>query len=312
MLYQKPFTNPYYNKKSMNKMTIAILVLFLALLSYGTIAYAQNKVDSAKVESNNIKKDSLLEQEIALEIQATKDSLQEAVSSLKTDISSIKVICYSGICVTIILLLLVVLALILLAQKASKKKLEANYEKLRSKMEKMKDDIRWETAQSRHTSARRDEQSRSNNSHVESSYMPKHNVSSDKGKQPAAQETANMPSDSENGKKPEKKRALKEVFLSNNEGDIFTRSFETKQDGCNFLVEYDPEDKSGMGVLSVIGSMGALRVMNTDSRDCSIKKVKDSCAWGDAVEYEMIRPGKVVLYQNAWKILNQVEIVLKR
>ena len=303
--------NPSFNKKSMKKMTIAILVLFLALLSYGTIVYAQNKVDSAKVENNSVKKDSLLEQEIALQIEATKDSLQQEISSLKSDITSIRSICFIGACVIIILLLLFVLAFILLAKKASTKRLEENYDKLRSKIEKAKDDMRWEATQSRQTSTRRDEQNRPKKSHDDSPYMPKPNAS-DKEKQPTAQNSDKKHTESGNDHKTEKKQIIKELYLSNNDGDIFTKSFEKKQDGCNFLIEYDPEDKTAMGDLNVIGGLNALRVMNTESRDKSIKVVKSNCTWTEATDYAQVHVGKVRIYKTGWMIMNPVEIELKK
>lgn len=311
MLYQKPFMNPYFNKKSMNKMTIAFLVLFLAMFSYGLVIKAENKIDTTNVENQATAKPDSLEQDVALEIQATYESMQQEISTLKSDISSLKSICFIGACVVIILLLLVVLVFIRLANKASKKRLDASCENLHRRIDKMKDDIQWKNVQSHHATARRDEQDRPRKSHDDAPYKPKANAS-DKEKQPIAPGSENKHSESSNEHKPERKQIIKELYLSNNDGDIFTKSFEKKQDGCNFLIEYDPEDKTAMGDLNVIGGLNALRVMNTNSRDLSIKVVKSNCTWTEATDYAQVHVGKVRMFKGGWMIVNPVEIELKR
>ncbi len=293
----------------MNKMTIVFLVLIVAFVSYGSMVYAANKVDTTQVKKETVNKtDSLLRTEI-LAVQAVNDSLRQEISSMKSDLSLIKTICYIAACAIIILLLLIVIAFLQLAKKAGKRRVQENYEKLRDKIEKLKNDVTWSNVQSRSSSSNHSSSQRNND---ESAYQPK-DVRSVQSKERfnIQKPKDNTPPEKE-AKIEEKRHVLKEVYLTNNEDDLFLRSFEQKHDGSNFLIEYDPDDKSNMGDLSVIGNIEALRVMNRESRECSLRVVKSKCTWREATDYSQVHVGQVVKYQDAWKILSPVEITLKK
>ena len=128
------------------------------------------------------------------------------------------------------------------------------------------------------------------------------NVDSPSGASPQ-QETQN----------PERKSIIKELYMANNEDDIFTKSSDHKLEESTFLIEYDPEKSETQGDLNVIASINDLRVMNEGSRQKSIKVNRfENCTWKDATEYEQVHVGKVIKNQNVWVIINPVEIILKK
>ena len=112
--------------------------------------------------------------------------------------------------------------------------------------------------------------------------------------------------------KPGKNQVIKELYMANNEGDMFIGFSDSPKDDSTFLIKYKPDDPSNQGELHVIGSVGVLRVIKTESRDESLKIVGNSCPWKEAKEYEQVQAGLVVKKNDVWKIINPVEIILRK
>ena len=122
----------------------------------------------------------------------------------------------------------------------------------------------------------------------------------------------------EQSKKDEQKQQEKPkhvertIYCPNNQDDLFVDVVDLKTDNSTFCIEYDPEDKSNNGVLSYIGSLSNLKTMNPKSREESFKILSGSCALSDASDFELKHVGKVIKIDGAWKILNAIEIMLKK
>ena len=284
-------------------MTIVILVLFIALFSYGAKVYADNRTDSTHVEgTSTVMADSIYDAEITA-IDTTYQTIKEEVDAIKSNISSIKIIMFVCLAAILILLLLLVLAFFSLANKASKKKLENKYDKLNAKIESVKEEVRWESAK-----PKRDE-----------TYRPRETIEKDMSQQKKGNEKPTVASNPPMKEKEitpmqEKGRVKKGIYVEANTDDIFLNPSDQKQERSVFVIEYDPEAKDHSGDLSVIGPISALRVMNKESRGCSIKLVKSSCNWADATDYEQTHVGRVLKEKdnNVWKIIYPVEIELKK
>ena len=108
----------------------------------------------------------------------------------------------------------------------------------------------------------------------------------------------------------ERKPTRKILYLVNNDKELFIRSSEQRLDNTPFVIEYDPYDGSNQGILSIIGAIEVLKVMNSESRDFSIKVVKPNCTWNEATRYEQKDTGLVEKYESGWRIVKPVEITL--
>lgn len=285
----------------MNKMTIVLLMLLIALVSYGTKVYAENRPDSAGTE--NIAIDTINVPRLeAVVVDSAFQAMKEEVDSIKYDISSLKSILFICAGAILILLLLIILAFFKLADKASNKKLSMKYEKLYSKIEKATDEMRWNSVKPRR----------------EESYKPHDSRKSDEQPKKAEENPKPKSEDTKPEKTPEKpqpaevRNVKKEIYVGTNQDDIFVGFTDQKLDKSVFVIEYDPEDKSHMGDLSVIGNINTLRVINKESRDKSIRIVKSDCAWAEAKDYILDHVGTVVKNNDVWQILNPVDIILKK
>lgn len=285
----------------MNKMIIVILVFFMALCSYGAKVYAENKIESTHVEGvDSLMADSIYNSGIAA-IDSTYQTIKDEIDSIKSNISSIRTIMFVSLAAILILLLLLVLAFFSLANKASKKKLENKYDKLNAKIESVKEEVRWESAKPKRDETYRPRETREK----DMSQQKKGNGKPSVAPSPPIKEK-------EISSKQEKVRLKKEIYVEANMDDIFLNPSDQKQERSVFVIEYDPEARDHSGDLSVIGNISALRVMNKDSRGCSIKLVKSSCNWTDATDYEQAHVGRVIKDNDVWKIIYPVEIELKK
>jgi hypothetical protein len=285
----------------MNKMTIVILVLFIALFSYGAKVYADNRTDSTHVEgTSTVKADSIYDAEITA-IDTTYQTIKEEVDAIKSNISSIKIIMFVCLAAILILLLLLVLAFFSLANKASNKKLANNFGELNAKIERAKKDILWESVNPKRAETYRPRETREK----DMSQQKKGNERPIVASNPPIKEKEITP-------RQEKGRAKKEIYVEANMDDIFLNPSDQKQERSVFVIEYDPEAKDHSGDLSVIGPISALRVMKKESRGFSIKLVKSNCNWTDASDYEQTHVGRVLKDNDVWKIIYPVEIELKK
>ena len=291
----------------MNKMTIFFIVLVLAFVSFGALVYAGNRQDSIKIEkTEKVAKDSLIKAQIEA-IDSLRIEMTRIQKSLEDDHSSLRIILFVGAVAVVIFMLLFVLTFLWLTEKASKKRLHYYVDELESKIYKAKEESREVSSHDKGT----------NTGQVSRQQTPQRKGGNEKWHQGNGRQKNDgrptPPPPPEKIVEPNVPRPIeKVVYLKNNVGDIFTSISEQPQETSTFKVVYNPDDKSNIGELHIIGKILDLKVMNKESRDCSIKLVKSSCDWNEAYEYSQDHAGKVRREGDVWTILNPVEIILKK
>lgn len=294
----------------MNKMTILFFVFFVALLSFGTRVYAQEKKDSVKVEQSvndkAVNKDTLLRAQVD-SLQATIKTMNDSFMEMQQDkkifsFLTVKNAVIILLCVVIILLLLQILTLSKLADKVSKRRLSHSYDELKHKIEKVKEDVTWNNVQA------------SNKRQDDRRYQPTQQKKDPYADQrpPVSSKEKEQPKKDEQKKQEKPKHVERTIYCSNNQDDLFIETSESKTDMSTFIIEYDPEDKSNNGVLSYIGSLSNLKTMNPKSREEAFKILSGSCALAEASDFDPKHVGKVIKIDGAWRILNAIEIMLKK
>lgn len=297
----------------MNRMTIMVFVFFVALLSYGMRVYAQEKKNSVNVEQTTSTKnvenqDSILKAQVD-SLHATINTLEDRFAAMQQEknifsVISVKMAVSILLCLVLLLLLLQVIALVKLAKKASQKDLDRKYEELRSKYYKFKDEDTLNNVKP----ASQGKGERWPRSNQRDSYAGTQPIKTSSTKEEQRKEESRK----ENGEK-EVKNIEKTLYCRNNEGDLFVVTSESREETSTFIIEYNPEDKSQNGVLSYIGTLANLKTMQPKSRDESFKILSNSCALHDASDLELKHEGKVIKTPDgAWKILNAIEIILKK
>lgn len=300
----------------MNKMTIIFLVLFVALLSFGTRVYAQEKKDSVKVEQTTEDNKVVLNDSI-LKVQV--DSLQAVIKTMSQQFMemqqeknifsflSVKKAVVILLCLVLILLLLQVLALTKLADKVSKRRLKHNFDELNAKIHKVKEEAQWNNVQA------------DNKRKEEKRYGPpasQQRRDPYAGQRPADTSQQREQTKKEEPKKPEKRQRIeKTIYCRNNEGDLLVPPYsDTKDDATTFIIEFDPEDKSNLGILSYVGNIHKFRSMNQESLKKAFTIEFNNCTLADATVVEMSKPGQVLFNKNdqAWTITIPIKVTLKK
>lgn len=295
----------------MNKMTILFFVFFVALLSFGARVYAQEKKDTVKVEQSvndkAIYQDSLLRAQVD-SLKATVDTMNASFKEMQQDKKIFSFLTVKNafiilLCLTLIILLIQILAFVKLANKVSKKKLDTAYDRLKYKIEKVKNDVKWENVQS------------SNKRQDDRHYHPTQQRKDPYADQnPPVSHNEKEQSKKDEQKQQEKKQRIeKSVFCKNNEGEIFVPPFSnTKDDATTFVIEYDPEQKTPTGTLSYIGNIKKFTGMNQESRNKAFKIEYKDCTLADARVVEMSKPGQVIFNNDYWSIIIPVKVILKK
>ena len=337
----------------MNKMTLFFLLISFVLACYGTKVYADNK-DSLNITEKTVDMpDSLLKEEIKA-IQAANVTLKQEMSKITSELSSLRFLFSVCIIAILILSLLLLLAFLKIADKASKKGVSENFDRLNTKIGMTREEIRenkgqsvsassataqetienpveissWEILRDKHRrtvlqitfkgvsqpyakviSEREAKMAKQNQNRLkeiiekyfktEIEQIRSRKIQDDSTYAPPSEQTEQIdtptqePSQKEDDK-PGKNQVIKELYMANNEGDMFIGFSESPKDDSTFLIKYNPDDPSNQGELHAIGSVGVLRVIKTESRDESLRVVGNSCAWKEAKEYEQIQAGLVV------------------
>ena len=355
----------------MNKMTLFFILISFVLACYGTKVYAENK-DSLNITEKTVDMpDSLLKEEIKA-IQAANTTLKQEVSKITSDLSTLRFLFIVCILAILILSLLVILAFLKIADKASKKRLSENLDKLNIKIDKTREELRgnkgqsvptfngttqdvienpveinsWEILRDKHRrfvlqitfkgvsqpyakiiSEREAKMANQNQNRLkeiiekyfknEIEQIRARKIQDDSTYAPPREQTEEIDTPSQDSfqkedDKPGKNQVIKELYMANNEGDMFIGFSDSPKDDSTFLIKYKPDDPSNQGELHAIGSVGVLRVIKTESRDESLKIVGNSCPWKEAKEYEQVQAGLVVKKNDVWKIINPVEIILRK
>ncbi len=293
----------------MNKMTILFFVFFVALLSFGARVYAQEKKDTVKVEQSvndkDINQDSLLRAQVD-SLQATVDTMNASFKEMQQDKKIFSFLTVKNafiilLCLTLIILLIQILAFVKLANKVSK--LDTAYDRLKHKIEKVKDDVKWENVQS------------SNKRQDDRHYHPTQQRKDPYADQnpPVSHNEKEQSTKDEQKQQEKKQRIEKSVFCKNNEGEIFVPPFSnTKDDATTFVIEYDPEQKTPTGTLSYIGNIKKFTGMNQESRNKAFKIEYKDCTLADARVVEMSKPGQVIFNNDYWSIIIPVKVILKK
>ena len=355
----------------MNKMTLIFILISFVLACYGTKVYADNK-DSINITEKTVDMpDSLLKEEIKA-IQAANTTLKQEVNKITSDLSTLRFLFIVCILAILILSLLILLAFLKIADKASKKGVSENFDRLNIKIDKTREELHgnkgqsvpafnnttqevienpveinsWEILRDKHKryvlqitfkgisqpyakviSEREAKMAKQNQYRVkeiiekyfknEIEQIRSRKIQDDSTYAPQREQTDQIdtstqePSQKED-EKPGKKQVIKELYMANNEGDMFIGFSDSPKDDSTFLIKYNPDDPSNQGELHAIGSVGVLRVIKAESRDESLKVVGNSCTWKEAKEYEQIKAGSVEKKNDVWKIINPVEIILKK
>ena len=293
----------------MNKMTILFFVFFVALLSFGARVYAQEKKDTVKVEQSvndkDINQDSLLRAQVD-SLQAPVDTMNASFKEMQQDKKIFSFLTVKNafiilLCLTLIILLIQILAFVKLANKVSK--LDTAYDRLKHKIEKVKDDVKWENVQS------------SNKRQDDRHYHPTQQRKDPYADQnpPVSHNEKELSKKDEQKQQEKKQRIEKSVFCKNNEGEIFVPPFSnTKDDATTFVIEYDPEQKTPTGTLSYIGNIKKFTGMNQESRNKAFKIEYKDCTLADARVVEMSKPGQVIFNNDYWSIVIPVKVILKK
>jgi len=295
----------------MNKMTILFFVFFVALLSFGARVYAQEKKDTVKVEQSvndkAIYQDSLLRAQVD-SLKATVDTMNASFKEMQQDKKIFSFLTVKNafiilLCLTLIILLIQILAFVKLANKVSKKELDTAYDRLKNKIEKVKNDVTWKNVQS------------SNKRQDDRHYHPTQQRKDPYADQnPPVSHNEKEQSKKDEQKQQEKKQRIeKSVFCKNNEGEIFVPPFSnTKDDATTFVIEYDPEQETPTGTLSYIGNIKKFTGMNHESRNKAFKIEYKDCTLADARVVEMSKPGQVIFNNDYWSIIIPVKVILKK
>lgn len=281
----------------MNKMTTILLVSFLFLILYGTKVYAQESKDTVQNVEVSIENDSLQNQFLAL--NDTLQSLKEAINEIKNDkpfsAASLKNTLFVILGIIILILILIIIAFNEIAGRVRKKNLN-KFEKDINNLKSQNDYLSQRIENIRQTQA-----SKASVHKTVVNPSPKQSVI------PSSSNNAQNETQKKNDDKKQSssvRHQSKTIYCMNND-DLLVKTSETKLDRYNFVIEYDPDDSAKMGTLSFIGEFEVLRTMNEQSREMLFKTEGNI---KEAKDYVIKRPGRAVLTQDVWKVINKIEV----